>query len=70
MLFKIALGLLSLWLVGVAGAYSIGDLVHVVLLVGLMLLMLAALRARDAAAGHASRKTNDRSGGAARADRP
>ena len=50
MLFKIALVLLSLWMLGVAGVYKIGDLVHGLLLVGLMLLLLAFLRARDAAA--------------------
>ena len=50
MLFKTALGLLSLWLVGMVGVYNAGNLVHVPLLVGLMLLLLAFLRARDAAA--------------------
>ena len=48
MLFKIAFVLLVAWLLGVLGAYP-GDLVHVLLLVGLMLLLLAFLRARDAA---------------------
>jgi hypothetical protein len=47
MLFKIALVLLAAWLVGVLGVYNVGDLVHVLLLVGLMLLLLAFLRARD-----------------------
>jgi hypothetical protein len=50
MLFKIALALLAVWLLGVLGLYTIGDLVHVLLLVGLGLLLLAFLRARDAAA--------------------
>jgi hypothetical protein len=49
MLFTIALVLLVVWLLGVLGVYTIGDLVHVPLLVGLMLLLLASLRARDAA---------------------
>ena len=49
MLFKIAFVLLVVWLLGVLGAYPAGALVHVLLLVGLMLLMLAFLRARDAA---------------------
>ena len=49
MLFKIALALLAVWLLGVLGLYTIGDLVHVLLLVGLGLLLLAFLRARDAA---------------------
>jgi hypothetical protein len=50
MLFKIALVLLSVWLIGVVGVYNVGDMVHVLLLVGMMLLLLAFLRARDAAA--------------------
>jgi hypothetical protein len=49
MLFKIALVLLSVWLVGVVGVYNVGDLVHVLLLAGLMFLLLAFLRAREAA---------------------
>ena len=50
MLFTIALALLAVWLLGVLGLYTIGDLVHVLLLVGLGLLLLAFLRARDEAA--------------------
>ena len=50
MLLKIAFVLLIAWLLGVLGLYRIGDLVHVLLLVGLMLLLLGALKARDAAA--------------------
>ncbi|MGH9371773.1 MAG: DUF5670 family protein [Vicinamibacterales bacterium] len=50
MLLKIAFVLLIAWLLGVLGVYQVGDLVHVLLLVGLMLLLLAFLRARDAAA--------------------
>jgi hypothetical protein len=53
MLFRTALVLLSLWLIGVAGVYNVGDLVHVLLLVGLMFLLLAFLRSRDAAARRA-----------------
>ena len=49
MLFKAAIVLLAIWLLGVGGAYRVGDLVHVFLLVGLMLLLLAMLKARDAA---------------------
>jgi hypothetical protein len=41
------------WLLGVLGLYTIGDLVHVLLVVGLGLLVLAFLRARDAAARRA-----------------
>ena len=47
MLSKIALVLLVAWATGVAGVYEIGDLVHVLLLVGLMLLLLAFLKARE-----------------------
>ena len=50
MLLKTAFVLLIAWLFGVLGLYRIGDLVHVLLLVGLMLLLLGALKARDAAA--------------------
>jgi hypothetical protein len=53
MLLKIALALLIAWLLGVLGVYRGGDLVHVLLLVGLMLLLLGFLRARDAAARRA-----------------
>jgi hypothetical protein len=47
MLFKIALTLLFAWLIGVLGVYRAGQLVHVLLLAGLALLMLAFLRARE-----------------------
>ena len=47
---KAALLLLFIWLLGVVGVYDVGRLVHVPLLVGLMLLLLAFLKARDAAA--------------------
>jgi hypothetical protein len=49
MLFKVAFVLLILWLLGMAGVYPTGDLVHALLLVGLMLLLMAFLKARDAA---------------------
>jgi hypothetical protein len=49
MLFKTALALLAVWLLGVVGLYRVGDLVHVLLLVGLMLLLLAFVKAREAA---------------------
>jgi hypothetical protein len=58
MLFKIALTLLVAWLIGVLGVYRAGQLVHVLLLVGLALLMLAFLRAREEAV---RRATSDRS---------
>lgn len=49
MLFTIALVLLVSWLAGVLGAYDAGQLVHLQLLAGLMLLLLGTVRARDAA---------------------
>jgi hypothetical protein len=49
MRLKVAFVLLLAWLLGVVGLYRIGDLVHVLLLVGLILLLLGALEARDAA---------------------
>jgi hypothetical protein len=49
MLFKAAIVLLAIWLLGLVGVYRVGDLVHVFLLVGLMVLLLAMLKARDAA---------------------
>ena len=59
MLFKIALTLLVAWLIGVLGVYSAGQLVHVLLLVGLALLMYAFLRAREAAVRRAISDSND-----------
>ena len=49
MLFKLGLVLLLAWSLGIAGTYRIGDLVHVFLLTGLMFLLLAFMKARDAA---------------------
>jgi hypothetical protein len=49
MLLKVAVLLLIAWLLGVVGVYNVGTLVHVLLLVGLMLLLLGVLKARDAA---------------------
>ena len=54
MFFKTAFVSLGAWLLGVVGLYQIGDLVHVFLLVGLTLLLLAVLKARDAAAARGS----------------
>ena len=59
MLFKSALVLLALWLLGLVGVYRVGDLVHVFLLVGLMLLLLAMLKARDAALRRPDPPTED-----------
>ncbi len=58
MLFKVAVVLLVAWLIGVVGLFDVGELLHVLLLVGLMLFFLALLRARDAAVQAAA---NDRS---------
>ena len=60
MLFKIAFALLAVWVLGLIGLFSAGDLVHVLLLVGLMLLLLAFLKARDAAARRAANQSADR----------
>ena len=49
MLFKVGILLLVLWLVGLLGPYDLGKPVHTLLLVGLMLLLLSGLKARDAA---------------------
>jgi hypothetical protein len=49
MLLKIALALLVVWALGVAGVYAVGQIVHVLLLVGLMLLLLSFAKAHDAA---------------------
>jgi hypothetical protein len=49
-LLKVAFLLLGVWLLGVAGIFDAGTLVHVLLLVGLMLLLLGALKTRDGAA--------------------
>jgi hypothetical protein len=57
MLLKIAMVLLAAWLLGVLGVYRVGDVVHVLLLVSLMLLLLGLLRARDAAIA-AAREVN------------
>jgi hypothetical protein len=57
MLFKIAIVLLSVWIIGVVGLFEVGDLVHVLLLGGLWLLLMAFAKAREAAV----RATNGRS---------
>ena len=49
MLFKAAFALLAIWLLDMVGVYRVGDLAHVFLLVGGMYLLLAVLKARDAA---------------------
>jgi hypothetical protein len=55
MLISAAL-VLAVWVLGVLGMYQVGSLVHVLLLVGLLLLLLGFLKARDRAA---QRMTHD-----------
>ena len=47
MLLKAGLLVLAVWLAGVVGLFEAGTLVHVLLLVGLLLLLLGAVKARD-----------------------
>ena len=49
MLFKSAVIILVTWLVGVLFFRGVGDVIHVPLLIGLALLLLSFLRAREAA---------------------
>ena len=49
MFFKTALVLLIAWLLGVLGVFDVGQAVHVLLLVGLLCLLLAATRRGDQA---------------------
>lgn len=59
MAFRVSAGLLGGWLVAVLAGRPDGDAIHLCLLGGLLLLLLAFLKARDAAArGH----TSDRGG--------
>ena len=59
MLLKTAIALLIVWLLGMLNVYRIGDLAHVFLLVGLMLLLLGVLKARDAALRRPEPPSND-----------
>lgn len=49
MLFKAGTALIVIWLLGLLGPYRAGQLGHMFLLVGLLLLLLAMVKARDAA---------------------
>lgn len=49
MLFTIGLVLLTVWFAGLFGMYNVGNFFHGFLLVGLMLLLLAFVQAREAA---------------------
>ena len=59
MLFKTAFALLIVWMLGMLGVYRVGDLTHVFLLVGLMLLLLAVLKAQEAALRRPESRNND-----------
>ena len=59
MLFTAAIALLAIWLLGMVGVYRVGDLAHIFLLIGLMLLLLAMLKARDAALRPPGPRTED-----------
>jgi hypothetical protein len=58
-LLKAALIVLAVWLVGVLGLYEAGNLVHVLLLVGLLMLLLGALKARDEVRHHDADSAHD-----------
>jgi hypothetical protein len=60
MLLKAALLLLVAWLLGVVGIYNVGPLVHVLLLVGLMVLLLAVARGLQAPAGRGTGSPPDK----------
>ena len=49
MLFRAALLLLAAWVAGILGVFRVGEIVHVLLLIGLLLLLLGFMKARDAA---------------------
>ncbi len=59
MLFKTAIALLVTWLLGMFGVFRVGDRVHIFLLLGLMLFLLAVLKARDAALHRRESHTDD-----------
>jgi hypothetical protein len=48
-LFTVAVILLGTWVVSLSGVFPVGDLAHVLLLVGLLLLLLAFVKGREAA---------------------
>ena len=59
-IFKVAFVLLILWLIGMPGLYRLGEFLHALLLVGLLLLLMAFVRARDTARRHRVDSTADR----------
>ena len=56
---KTAFALLVVGLLGMFGVYRVGDFAHIFLLVGLMLLLLAVLKAREAALRRPAFRNND-----------
>ena len=59
MLFKIALVLFVVWLLGVLGLYHVGQVFHLLFLVAFMLALLGLARGRDAALGRATGASPD-----------
>jgi hypothetical protein len=59
-LIRIAVVLLIAWIIDVLGVYRPGTLVHILLLIGLMLLLLGFLRARDAAVRRNIQSSSDK----------
>ena len=59
MFFKTALVLLIAWLLGVLGVFDVGQVVHVLLLVGLLCLLLAATKGGDTAVDGATKPKAD-----------
>jgi hypothetical protein len=57
--FKTALVLLIAWLLGVLGVFDVGQVVHVLLLVGLLCLLLAATKGGDTAVDGATKPKAD-----------
>lgn len=51
MILYIAVALLVAWTLGMLGVFALGNLVHVLLLVGLLLLLVVFLQMRDASGG-------------------
>ena len=56
MILYIAVALLIVWVLGRAGVFDVGKFVHVPLLVGLLLLVIALVHARDVSAHHPDRR--------------
>jgi hypothetical protein len=50
---------LAVWSVGALGLYDAGELIHALLLVGLMMLLLGALKVRETAVRQATDSSSD-----------